>query len=499
MFTVDLKHLYKGFYTFLNLVYYFSPSYYKFVAFPSKCKYPTIDFTKMSGETEKAMEKLQKSGHLVLVMFPFQGHITPMLQLAAILHSQGFSITIVHPEVNSPNPSNHPEFTFIPIPDKLTESEISDRDLANFALRVNNNCAAPFQECMKRIMHQKDSHDHISSILYDTFMYCAQTVADDLSLPGISVRTSVAASLLLYPVLPHLDRKDSFSANEVPEFQSLQLQQNRALLSQNSTDAVTEVRVAFTNGVKSSSAIIVNTMDFLEQAVLSKIKEYFPAPIFTVGPFHKLAQTICSSLRTEDANCISWLNKQAPKSVIYVSFGSLASIDEQELIETAWGLADSKQPFLWVVRPGLIRGSEWIESLPNGLQESVGERGYISKWVPQKEVLAHAAVGGFWSHCGWNSTIESICEGVPMLCKPFFGDQFLNSNYICQVWKIGLKLQDTFERGNIEAAIKRLMVDMEGEEMRKNAMDLKEKAELRLSQGGSSWSSLNEFTKQILL
>ncbi|XP_007016264.2 PREDICTED: UDP-glucose iridoid glucosyltransferase [Theobroma cacao] len=443
------------------------------------------------------MEKQQKSGHLVFVLYPFQGHITPMLQLATILHSKGFSISIVHPELNSPDPSNHPEFTFISISDKLTESEVSDGDIASLMLSLNKNCAAPFQQCMKKILHQKDSHDHAAGILYDTLMYCAQTVADDLKLPGISVRTSAAATLLLYPAFPHLDGKDSISEIEMPELQSLQLQHMRALLLQNPTDAMTEVRAAMTNGTKSSSAIIVNTIHFLEQAALSKVREYFPAPIFTIGPFHKFAPTICSSILMEDANCISWLNKQASKSVIYVSFGSLASIDEQALIETAWGLANSKQPFLWVIRPGFVRGSEWIESLPNGFQESLGERGCIVKWAPQKEVLAHCAVGGFWSHCGWNSTIESICEGVPMLCKPFFGDQVLNSNYICHVWRVGLELQNKLERGNIEGAIKKLMVDMEGEEIRKKAMDLKEKADLCLREGGSSCCSLNELTKQI--
>ncbi|XVF19959.1 hypothetical protein REPUB_Repub11eG0156300 [Reevesia pubescens] len=446
------------------------------------------------------MEKQQKSGHLVLVMLPFQGHITPMLQIATILHSEGFSITIVYPELNSTNPSNHPEFAFIPIPYKLTESEVSVGGGAGLMLSINKNCAAPLQECMKKLLHQKDSHDHIAGILYDTLMFCAQTVADDLRLPGISLRTSSAATLLLHALFPPLDGKDSISEDKMPELQSLQLQQVRALIvSKNQTDAMAELSVAFTSGLKSSSAIIVNTMDFLERAALSKSKEYFPAPIFTIGPFHKLAPTICSSLLTEDTNCISWLNTQAPKSVIYVSFGSTASINEQELIETAWGLADSKQPFLWVIRPGLIHGSEWIESLPKGFQESVGERGCIVKWAPQKEVLAHAAAGGFWSHCGWNSTIESICEGVPILCKPFFGDQFLNSNYICHVWKIGLEIQSKFERGNIERNIKRLMVDMEGEDIRKKAMALKEEAALYLLEGGtSSCCSLNNFTKKIL-
>ncbi|KAK5818353.1 hypothetical protein PVK06_023288 [Gossypium arboreum] len=88
------------------------------------------------------MEKQQKSSHVVLVMVTFQGHITPMLQLASILHSKGFSITIVHPELNSPNPSNHPKFTFISIPDKLTESQLSDKDAASPVWSLNKNCAS---------------------------------------------------------------------------------------------------------------------------------------------------------------------------------------------------------------------------------------------------------------------------------------------------------------------------------------------------------------------
>ncbi|XVE59341.1 hypothetical protein DITRI_Ditri05aG0038400 [Diplodiscus trichospermus] len=441
------------------------------------------------------MEKQPKSDHLVLVTVLLQGHITPMLELATILHSEGYSITILYPEFKAPDPSNHPEFTFISMPDGLTESEVLSEDYPSMFLKINKNCAEPIQQYMKKILHQKDSRDHIAGIFYDTHMFCAQTIADDLGLPGIGLRTASTATLLFFTAF--LDGTDFFPEKETPEIQSLQLRQLCAIFLQNSTDAITEWRIAITNAIKSSSAIIVNTMDFLEQAVLSKIKEYYTAPIFTIGPFHKLAPNVCSSLLVEDDSYIFWLNKQAPKSVIYVSFGSLASIDEQELIEMAWGLANRKQPFLWVVRPGSVRGSEWIESLPDGFLESVGERGCIVKWAPQKQVLAHAAVGGFWSHCGWNSTIESLCEGVPMLCRPFASDQTLNTNYICHVWKVGLQLQNKLERGNIEGTIKRLMVDTEGEEIRKNAMNLKEKAALCLQENGSSRCSLNELKKQI--
>ncbi|KAL1103387.1 hypothetical protein V6Z11_D05G436200 [Gossypium hirsutum] len=423
------------------------------------------------------MEKQQKSGHLVLVMAPFQGHLTPMLQLATILHSKGFSITIVHPELNSLNPSNHPEFTFVSVPDKIKESQLSDEDLAD--------------KLKESLVSNVDV-----AVIYDTLMFCAQTIVNELGIPGITLRTSSATTMLLFPVLPQLGEKELMSGTESPELQALQLQRLRALIVQNPTQAMMEVRAAFTNAIKFSSAIIVNSMEFLELEALSKVRQYFPTPIFTVGPLHKLAPAICCSLLTEDDKCISWLNKQAPKSVLYVSFGSIANIDKQELIETAWGLSNSKQPFLWVVRPGMVSGSEWIESLPNGFEESVRERGCIVKWAPQKEVLAHAAVGGFWSHCGWNSTIESICEGVPMLCRPFFGDQLLSSSYICNVWKIGLELQN-LERGNTVRTIKRLMVDMEGKDIRNRAMDLKKKAALCLMEDGSTSCSFNGLIKQI--
>lgn len=94
-------------------------------------------------------------------------------------------------------------------------------------------------------------------------------------------------------------------------------------------------------------------------------------------------------------------------------------------MEIACGLAENEQPFLWVVRPKLVNGSQ--SSLPKDFLEAVARRGHIVTWAPQQEVLAHCAIVGFWTHCGWNLTIESICEGMPMICLPFFGDQKMNA------------------------------------------------------------------------
>ncbi|KAE8675075.1 hypothetical protein F3Y22_tig00111701pilonHSYRG00079 [Hibiscus syriacus] len=450
------------------------------------------------------MEEVQgekQSSRLVLVLYPFQGHINPMLQLATILHAKGYSITIIHPEFNSPNPSNHPHFTFISIPDQLVESGVSlaPGDFIDRVLALNKNCTAPFQKCLERMLDDDQKHplERIAGVVYDCFMYFVQAVADDLGLPGFNMRPT-AAAILLFSVVPHTEQESIFES-QISELQPLELKQMLTSFSMNPSDNMKEMRAASLNAIRSSSGIIANTMEFLEHAALSMIRQYSPAPVFTLGPFHKLAPSCSTSILQEDAHCISWLDKQAPKSVIYVSFGSMASLSKQEIVEIAWGLANSKQPFLWVIRPGLVHGSEGTELIPDGFRQKVGDhRGFIVKWAPQREVLAHDAVGGFWTHCGWNSTLESLSEGVPMLCKPCFGDQFLNMKYICYAWKIGIQVESELERGKIQGAIKTLMADIQGEEIRNKAMELKRKTILSLTEGGSSLSSLEEFTKQML-
>ncbi|XP_058109356.1 UDP-glycosyltransferase 76B1-like [Magnolia sinica] len=252
------------------------------------------------------------------------------------------------------------------------------------------------------------------------------------------------------------------------------------------------------NAMMSAFGYIVNTFDGLESTALKKVREdHHPIPLFAMGPLYKFSQGASNSLLTLDYSCMAWLEKKAPKSVIYISFGSLASIDKTDVVEIAWGLANSDRPFLWVVRPGSIRGHDWVE-LPEGFEEKTWERGQIVKWAPQQEVLTHPSVGGFWTHNGWNSTLESICEGVPMLCSPYLWDQKVNARYASHVWRVGIQLENGFERGEIEWAIGRLMVGTEREEMRERVGALKENAMCCMAMGGSSYESLESLIDLIM-
>jgi hypothetical protein len=178
--------------------------------------------------------------------------------------------------------------------------------------------------------------------------------------------------------------------------------------------------------------------------------------------------------------------------------GSLSFMDIEELVEMAWGVANSQQPFLWVVRPGSIRSAKWIEVSPEYFKNSIGKRDYIMKWIPQKEVLAHGAVEGFLNHCEWNSTLESICERIPIICWPYFGNQRMNARYVSHVWKVGLKLENEMERGEIESQVRRVMAKKEGEDMGERAKNLKKNIELWIKECGTSYKSLKSLVEMIM-
>lgn len=250
--------------------------------------------------------------------------------------------------------------------------------------------------------------------------------------------------------------------------------------------------------VKSSAAVIWNSVEMLDDCALQQLQQQYKVPFFPIGPLHKMSPSSPqTSLLPEDAGCIAWLDAQAPKSVLYVSLGSLATMSDQVLAETAWGIANSGQPFLWAIRPSSVAGSEWTESLPREVREVVQERGLIVKWAPQREVLAHPAVGGFLSHCGWNSTLESVCEGVAMICRPFFGDQMMNARFLIHVWRVGVELENVDDRKSIEEAVRLLMVDERGNETRRRAVEMKHELHLATQRDGSSYRSLDDLVEFI--
>ncbi|XP_055830748.1 UDP-glycosyltransferase 76E1-like [Solanum dulcamara] len=299
-------------------------------------------------------------------------------------------------------------------------------------------------------MEKTEIYGKISCIVYDHLTYFTTEVADHLKLPTTLLRPSKSQLLDPVPKVPLLRFKDLpfILTYEIPE-PLLQL-----------LEKVTNLG--------SSVVIIWNTIEHLENRALSWLQQHYDqVPIFTIGHLHKIASSLLTSLAEEDASCIFWLDTQATNYVLYVSLGSIVVMDKNEFIETAWGLFNRILYFLWVIRSNNSMGVWNSIELLNGYLEAIGDRGRIVKWAPQKDVLSHRAIGGFWSHCGWNSTLECILQGVPMICRLCFGDQKVNARYLTHVWMVGLELgPDDLSRYVIESTIRKLMVDEEGKQLK---------------------------------
>lgn len=199
-------------------------------------------------------------------------------------------------------------------------------------------------------------------------------------------------------------------------------------------DALFQMIVRETRQMPRAQGVILNTFEDLEGPILSQIRTHMPT-LYTIGPNHSHLQARIASKDTvstsgasasfweEDRSCLVWLDSQPEKSVIYVSFGSIAVVTREQLLEMWYGLLRSGQRFLWVMRPDSVMGKDGQAQIAAELEEGTKSRGYMVGWAPQQEVLDHPAIGGFLTHGGWNSILESIVAGVPMICWPYSNNQ----------------------------------------------------------------------------
>ncbi|XP_051121785.1 UDP-glycosyltransferase 76B1-like [Andrographis paniculata] len=447
------------------------------------------------------LEKIMS--RVVLFPHPGQGHITPMFQLANILHhTMGFAISIVYTQHNGPDISRHPHFNFHLISDPVTANDSPNIPFrGNPIKRFNDHCARPFKLCLDGIL----SSDTVRCIVTDAMLYSTQAVADELNIPRIVLRTAGVHSFVLYAAVPllhqtgYLTNMEARAEEVIPEFPPIKLK-DIPLFGDNDTNGKVETFSNIFTETKKCSALIFNTFEELESPDLAKLRRQLDMPVFAIGPFNKRFSAAETSMLKEDRSSIDWLDTQALESVLYVSFGSIAAMDKTTFLEVAWGLANSGQPFLWVIRPGSINGaaSAASEMLPGEWAEEVSGRSCVVEWAPQEKVLAHSAVGGFWTHSGWNSTMESICEGVPMMCAPYFADQMINARWVSEVLRIAINLERVFTRRDVEEGIRRLMTTAEGAEMQRRVAALKETAAACLGSGGSSYEALESLSMFIM-
>ncbi|XVE55521.1 hypothetical protein DITRI_Ditri03aG0165300 [Diplodiscus trichospermus] len=457
--------------------------------------------------------------HAVFVPFPAQGHINPMLKLAKLLHHRGFHITFVNTEFNhkrllksrGPDALNGlPSFRFVTIPDGLPPTDAdATQDIPSLCDSTSKTCLPHFKQLLNNLNDSSSSNvPPVSCIVSDGVMSFTLDAAEELGIPEVLFWTPSACGFLGYTYYHQLMKKGYTPLKDwIPAMEGIRLRDLPSFIRTTDPNFIMlDFICVETERARKSSAIILNTFDEVEHEVVGALSSMLP-PVYTVGPLHLVLnhhvrdsdlKQLGSNLWKEEPECLQWLDSKEPNSVVYVNFGSITVMTPDQLTEFAWGLATSNQTFLWIIRPDLVGGESAI--VPAAFTEETKGRGLLATWCPQEQVLSHPSVGGFLTHSGWNSTIESISAGVPMICWPFFAEQQTNCWYSCNKWGIGMEIDNNVKRDEVESLVRELMEGEKGKEMRKKALEWKRKAEeATCNPKGSSYTNLDQIISQVLL
>lgn len=446
------------------------------------------------------------------------------MQLARKLVRQGFLITFVVTEytsARSPRSPAHGSETSAPfadeeiskirvvgVPDGLPADYPRDREFRD-QVKAMKGMRNPVEQLLAKLKMETPA---LTCIISDVFVTWSFELARSFQLRLVSFYTANATSgSVLYHTQELVSKgiipfKDDNLITCIPGVLPLRPKEFPPSMQNQDTSAYRlQLTIEFFAHVHESEGLLLNTVYELEPKVIDALREKFP--VYHVGPL--LLPSGDESLRTEpeftfwqeEDQCLTWLDSKKRHSVLYVSFGSIATYSKKQFQELALGLEASGQPFLWVVRRDSIHGS-LSKALPEGFVERNKGQGLIVTWSPQLRVLAHAAVGGFLSHCGWNSILESLgIGGIPVLCWPDIADQMVNRRQIVDDWKVGLDFKEGKDgivgREEVEKVVRLLLESEEGKEMRRRAMEMKDLLRREVREGGSSYRSMECMVERI--
>ncbi|EXB63688.1 Putative UDP-glucose glucosyltransferase [Morus notabilis] len=336
-----------------------------------------------------------------------------------------------------------------------------------------------------------DNGRPVSCLVNNPFIPWACDVAEDLKIPWATLWVQSSAVFAVYYHFFHqtvpfpseaepdidvqLTSMPALKRDEIPSF----------LIAGNPYEVFGKTILEQFKNLSKSFCVLADTFEELEQDIIRALSGF--CMVRPIGPLFKGPKDIAV---TRGSECLEWLDSKPPSTVVYISFGTVAYLKQEQVDEMAHGVLNSGMSFLWVMRPPKKESGLKPHVLPEGFLETIGDRGKFVEWSPQERVLAHPSVTCFLTHCGWNSSVEALTLGVPVVCFPQWGDQVTNAKFLVDVFGVGVRLgrgeaeNRVVPRDEVERCLVEATVGEKAAEMKRNAVRWKKAAEEAVEKGG---------------
>uniref|UniRef100_A0ACD5USC0 Uncharacterized protein n=1 Tax=Avena sativa TaxID=4498 RepID=A0ACD5USC0_AVESA len=455
----------------------------------------------------------------VAVPFPAQGHLNQLMHLSLLVASRGLSVHYAAPaahvrqaqsRVHGWDPKALASIQFHDLDVSTYESPAPDPTAASpfpsHLMPMWETFTAAARAPLAALLETLSATHRRVVVVYDNLNAFAAVEAARLSNGEAFGLQCVAISYSL----AWLD-----GGHELLRDHDLQFLPIDACTTKEFVDYVSRAAAELLDkGGMPSSGLVMNTCRALEGEFIDAIAEnpaFKDRKLFAVGPLNPLLDASARTPGKTRHECMEWLDKQPAASVLYVSFGTTTSFRVHQIAEMAAAIKGSRQRFIWVLRDAdradifAASGGEtpYEKLLSEFTRETEGTGLVITGWAPQLEILAHGATAAFMSHCGWNSTMESLSHGKPILAWPMHSDQPWDAELLCKYLKVGFlvrpweKHSEVVPAASIQEVIEEALVSDNGIAVRHRAKMLGEGVRASVAQGGSSSKGLDDFVAYI--
>ncbi|KAL1543126.1 beta-D-glucosyl crocetin beta-1,6-glucosyltransferase [Salvia divinorum] len=427
---------------------------------------------------EKGVSSMEANQTMLsILMFPWlgHGHVAPYLQLAKNLSKRNFKIYYCSTPVSLDSVRGALARSSDGATIHLVELHLpSTPELPPEYHTTKNIPPNLIPRLFEAFSQSKSSFSTILSslkpdmVIYDRFQTWAATASSSLGIPAVHFAPGAAAVHAFYYHLAGM-------TNSTFPYDALYLQDYEEKPSANAVVSKViqedDQHSGYGHFKLSQDIILVKTSRSFEGKYIDYLSALLQKKIVSVGPLIVRAMG-----EDDDSGILQWLSSKSRFSTVFISCGSENYLSKDQMQEVAKGLEIYKVNFIWVVRFPQGERVSLDEMLPEGFLDRVGERGRIVQgWAPQDGILAHPSIGAFVSHCGWNSTLESIHFGVPVISMPFKLDQPLNARLMVEAGVAVEVVRDgsgNFSSQEFANAIKKVIVEKTGQEMREKAAEL---------------------------